>query len=267
VRLDRPLDMGSSLLSLADAHANKGNQQDAVQAAEDAVSLFQQMGDQRGVESAKLVLETVKQPRPKPQPKAEASAPSETAKKPKPAQPGGQFVPRDMDMAGYMSQPSPAGHGGQQGQPPASRARAGRRTNFSAQAMEVEQRSGVHLRPPSPARNDPDQEKRRQQLLAAMEARAVRAPMAETHTQSQLRDVLRKVRPDWNTSELSLVIEKLAAIEIETDRDLFRQLNDLGAKGVNQKLKDRGKRPLKKETLDALREYGDRSASEALHTL
>merc|ERR1711920_105718 len=117
---------------------------------------------------------------------------------------------------------------------------------------------GQQMPPPSRMVNEPNQDERRQQLLAAMEARSMtpKIPMVEQPIQSHLKTVLQQVRPDWTGSELATVQEKLASVKIDTFQELKRALNeDDGVRGLNNKLKDAGKRPLKVQTLEALRDF------------
>mmetsp|Transcript_115051 Transcript_115051/g.289441 ORF Transcript_115051/g.289441 Transcript_115051/m.289441 type:complete len:2055 (-) Transcript_115051:117-6281(-) len=260
VKLDRPVPMGQALLSMSQAHQALGSSKEALQAAEDAVSLFEQLGEHDLVKAARQAVDNAKKPPPAMRSKtAGAAQQGESSKKAKP----NEMVNRDMHSLHQSNGSTSSAWPQQSQQQPAS----GPRRGFSSAAgVEVERRRPrVQLRPPSPEYKEPNQERRRQQLLAAMEARAApRIPEPESPTQTQLRFVLQKVRPDWNNSELVLVQEKFSAIQIDTAPELFRQLNQLGVRGFNQKLKDCGKRPLKKETLEALREFGDQSASEAL---
>jgi len=99
--------------------------------------------------------------------------------------------------------------------------------------------------------DEPNQELRRQQLSTAQAEPVMRTPARS------LGEVLRAVRPDWNSSDLRLVKEKLAELDIETPLDLFRLLRAEGPGILNKKLKAVGKKPLKVETLVALRAYGD----------
>lgn len=271
--LERPLPLGQAMLSLAEAHHGMGNSKDAIQAAEDAVSLFEQIGDHALVATAKQAVEQAKRPPPERSSRNEtfssssappSPAPTDSLKRPKAGPPSTKFVNREM----------PHVHGQPLGGA-SSLAPAGPRRGFSSVAgLDLDYgRSAVGpptaLRPPSPPRrHEPNQEKRRQQLLAAMEAKAVpKLFEVEPPRTSHLRSVLKQVRPDWTSSELSVVQEKLAAIQIDTAEELFAKLSTLGSRGINQRLKDSGKRPLKTETLEALREFGDRERSKALREM
>jgi len=274
VVLDRPLPMGQALVCLSEAHHGLGQVRDAVQAAEDAVSLFEQLGDPGLLENAKLAVEQAKRPLPERPPNtgtsssssAPAPSPADSVKRPRGGPSSAEFVHREMP---HLHGQPPGGASSSSSQAP------GPRRGFSS-AVGLDGEPGRHagqpssMRPPSPTRRDePNQERRRQQLLAAMEARA--APKVpefnDSRTTSQLRLILKHVRPDWTSSELAIVQEKFSAIKVDTADELFKQLNALGSRGFNQKLKDADRRPLKKETLDAIREYGDRERSEALRGL
>merc|ERR1740129_2408889 len=121
---------------------------------------------------------------------------------------------------------------------------------FSQSAQIAEEKLERQRPPVRQFRDEPNQELRRQQLLASQAE-----PVMRTPTES-LGDVLRAVRPDWNPSELRLVKEKLEIVNIETPLELFRQLRDEGPEVLNEKLKAVGKKPLKVDTLKALRAYG-----------
>lgn len=265
VRLDKPLPMGHALLAMSEAHCGLGNSKEAQQAAEDAVSLFEQIGDTALVQAAKQAVEAAKKPVAKSTPKEAEPEQLATSSKAGTAQQGDTTKrPRNGDpiVPGFVHREMNVEHSARGPQVLDRHASGPHRTV----EMEPERRR-VQLRPPSPVRNEPDQEKRRQQLLAAMEARAQRASLPpETErprkVQSHLRSVLQKVRPDWSGSDLAMVQEKLASIQIHTFEELVQQLNEMGARGVNQKLKDMGKKPLKTETLDALKNFAKSEADD-----
>jgi len=217
---------------------------------------FEQLGDRALLQVAREAVEKTKLPMQRlDENRQPQQTPGESTKRPK-ATGAREFVARDMQLEEQQQD-----HQQRQNNPPGPRRGF---SNASTTAAPTS-RQATQFRPPSPMRNEPNQEKRRQQLQAAMDARATpKLPEPVAPDQNHLRTVLSSVRPDWNSSELGLVMEKFSAIQVETAQDLFRQLNTLGSRGFNQKLKDNNKRPLKKDTLDALREYGDRSTSEAL---
>jgi len=269
-------------LTLAEAHLAAENAVLARQAADDALSSFEQFGDDGGVQQAHQVIEAAKEL---------------LARPPKLAKPVQEPKHRPLATAAEQEpQHRPlttrAEHKEREADPaaPAKEQGLGRRSRkaFSQKVIEEEpvmpREQEVRL---GAAPGVPDQELRRRQLRAAQQApvmtnyqEPVRTVDAKESRQEKLRkelannskkievkpsqdeieakellDFLAAARPAWSETDLASVQEKLAAIQITSVEGLCMQLTKKGGlAGLNDKLKDSGWKAMKMETLKQLKE-------------
>lgn len=257
--------MALASILTAEGHLAAGNMQEAKTYAEDALVTFETIGDEARIQQAKKVMSQSQMP---PQAKAKPKATPKRFGDPKasfmpPARAGAEdpmqrelrpppnHLPqwRQKKQEEDERQRRQAAEDEEEDQEPARYPgpRPTRR-GFSAMAESLQK--------PPPTRVAPNQELRRQQMLESMNAKASptssTAPSAAAMEKNPMWSVLHSVRPDWNVSELRIVQEKMQAINILSVDALYEVLRDVGAAGVNTKLKEVGKRPMKVETLESI---------------
>jgi len=258
MKLNDPQAVGQALLAVAEARIAAGQTQEAEKVAEEARTLFEREGNEAGACQARKTLVD-----------AQESA------KPKVSRPSG----RDKDADGPF--------------PPAQRFRRTPQNDEklvepTVDHLAVRSRDPVSRstqrdqQEPVPKWREPDQELRRQQLIAASQApraparheiqdedrptapRAPRQPMAAQvkseglASSRSLATALQSVKPEWSTRELISATDKLAKIQVTSSASLFYIFKTEGVGSVNEKLRSAGLKAFKMDTLEALRDFGNR---------
>jgi len=227
----------NALLGVAQAHLNLHEGEQAKKCALGARELFEQMGDEDGVDRATIVVEQVKScpKEPKVRKKKAASKPLAAA----PVQQD-EVIPR-----------STSGRTREKGRFSALMEMHDTELKAEKEAEEKQQRREELLTRPSAKNSLPNQEQRRLDLLNSSKTPSG-GQGEDGQVELRLSDVLQHVRPDWKEKDVKSVQEKFGLIGICTPQDLYEHLQSGGVNGINGRLKKAGQKQLRNDTLAAL---------------
>jgi len=246
LQIDDVQAVGSSNLALAEAYLALENKARATEAATTAKQLFERMGDEGGAEGCAMIIEAAKNIQ-----STSASASAEDAL-PTVGQGGRPLRKAFTELSGQLA-----------GQQPSKAAAAAPDQKGPDQDVRRQQMMNALNQPPLPQHV--------MNLLAEPEERQPRAKAAADHDfkkwktkatgASSLMPILAAVRPDMSITDRQRVVEKFKKIDINTEEDLFDNLNTGGPHAINRKLRAIGQKTLLVDTLKEMLEYGKRKAA------